>query len=367
MRTGLVWDERFFWYEFGDYRSLLGHCPWLQPGSFAETPDSKRRILGLLHTSGLVEQLQQLKPRAVSEDELCCFHDRDYVQRVKAASAADGGTPSRGAPVPAGGYEIATLAVGGTLTAIDAVLGGTVRNAYALVRPPGHHAEPDHGAGLCIFANAAVATRLAMRKHGLTRVAIIDWDAHHGNGTETAFYDDPNVLTVSVHQDLIIPGRGAVADCGRDRGKGYNINIPLPPGCGTGAYLAVMDRIVAPALRRFRPELILVASGVDACASDPTARMLLHADSYRLMTRRMLELAGELCDGRLVMTHEGGYDPSAAPFCVLAIVEEMSGTSTGIASPFGTLNEEALTDYQQLQPHQDAVIRQAEALLPLLG
>ena len=214
------------------------------------------RILGLLHTSGLVEQLQQLKPRAVSEDELCCFHDRDYVQRVKAASAADGGTPSRGAPVPAGGYEIATLAVGGTLTAIDAVLGGTVRNAYALVRPPGHHAEPDHGAGLCIFANAAVATRLAMRKHGLTRVAIIDWDAHHGNGTETAFYDDPNVLTVSVHQDLIIPGRGAVADCGRDRGKGYNINIPLPPGCGTGAYLAVMDRIVAPALRRFRPELV---------------------------------------------------------------------------------------------------------------
>lgn len=158
-----------------------------------------------------------------------------------------------------------------------------------------------------------------------------------------------------------------MADCGRDRGKGYNINIPLPPGCGTGAYLAVMDRIVAPALRRFRPELILVASGVDACASDPTARMLLHADSYRFMTRRMLELAGELCDGHLVMTHEGGYDPSAAPFCVLAIVEEMSGTSTGIASPFGTLNEEALTDYQRLQPHQDTVIRQAEALLPLLG
>ena len=365
MATGLLLDARHFWYQFGDYRSLLGSA-FLQPGSYAETQESKRRILGLLHTSGLIDHMTALKPVTVSDSELCCFHDEDYVRRVRELSANDGGSVSRGAPVPVGGYEIAALAVGGTKTAIDAVLHGTVANAYALVRPPGHHAERDHGFGLCIFANAAIATKLAMREHGLERVAIVDWDAHHGNGTESAFYDDPSVLTISIHQDLVIPGRGAVRDCGRDKGEGYNINIPLPPGSGTGAYLAAADRVIAPALRRFRPDLILVASGVDACASDPTARMLLHADSYRFLTARMMQLAAELCGGRLVMTHEGGYDLSAAPFCALAIMEEMTGVRTAVSDPFGELREDALTDYQLLLPHQNRVIEQAEALLELM-
>jgi len=366
MTTALVWDERYFWYEFGDCRNLLGDHAWLQPGSYIETPESKRRILNLLHASGLIDHLATLKPVTVSEDDLCCVHDPDYVRRVRELSAGGGGNVSPGAPVSAGGYEIAALAVGGTKTAVDAVLRGTATNAYALVRPPGHHAERNHGAGLCVFANAAIATRLAMREHGLARVAIVDWDAHHGNGTESAFYDDPAVLSISIHQDLVIPGRGAVRDCGRDRGEGYNINIPLPPGSGTGAYLAAIDRVIAPALRRFAPGLILVASGVDACANDPTARMLLRADSYRFMTRRLMDLAAELCAGRLVMTHEGGYDASAAPFCALAILEEMTGVHTGVRDPFGALREDALTDYQRLLPHQDEVIRQAESILALM-
>ena len=366
MTTGLVWDERFFWYDFGDYRSLLGGHPWLQPGSFAETAESKRRILNLLHASGLMDALTTLASVAVDEQEHCCFHTEDYVRRVQSLSASGGGTVSRGAPVPAGGYELAALAAGGTRTAIDAVLRGTLDNAYALVRPPGHHAERDHGAGLCIFANAAVATKLAMREHGLSRMAIVDWDAHHGNGTESAFYDDPSVLTISIHQDLMIPGRGAVGDNGRGRGEGYNINIPLPPGAGTGAYLAAIDRVVAPALRRFRPELILVASGVDAGFNDPTSRMLLHADSYRVLTARLMDLAADVCAGRLVMTHEGGYEPSMAPFHVLAIIEQMSGVRTAVNEPFAQLHEDTLADYQQLLPHQDQVIRQAEALVDRL-
>ena len=364
--TALVTDERYFWYEFGDYRSLMGGHAYLQPGSFAETAESKRRILNLLHASGLIESLTILRPAAVSEQELCSVHDEDYVQRVKSLSASGGGNVNRGAPVPAGGYELAALAAGGTRTAIDAVLRGEVANAYALVRPPGHHAERDQGGGLCIFSNAAVATRLAMRDHGLERVAIVDWDAHHGNGTESAFYDDPSVLTISIHQDLVIRDRGAVSDCGRDRGRGYNLNVPLPPGSGTGAYLAAMDRVVAPAIRRFRPDLILVASGVDASASDPTARMLLQSDSYRFLTARVMRLADELCGGRLVMTHEGGYDATAAPLCALAIIEQMTGLRTEVRDPFGELSEDRLTDYQALMPHQDAVIGQAEALLELM-
>lgn len=365
MSTALIWDELYFWYQLGDYREFFG-SEFIQPDSYIETPESKRRILGLIHTSGLINHLAKPKPVTVSERDLCSFHDESYVQRVRELSANGGGSVGFGAPVPAGGYEIAALAVGGTKTAIDSVLNRTVTNAYALVRPPGHHAERDHGSGLCIFSNAAVATKLAMREHGLNRVAIVDWDAHHGNGTESAFYDDSSVLTISVHQDLVIRGRGAVRDCGRDKGEGYNINIPLPPGSGTGAYLAVVDRIIAPALRRFRPDLILVASGVDACANDPTARMLLRSDSYRIMTNRMIQLAEELCDGRLVMTHEGGYDLTMAPFCTLAILEEMSGVRTTVTDPFGELREDALTDYQKLLPHQNAVINQAEALLSLM-
>lgn len=366
MTTGLVMDERYFWYDFGDYRTLMGSPPYLQPGSFAETAESKRRIVGLLHASGLIESLSVLKPSAASEEDLCCVHAEEYVDRVRTLSASGGGMVNQGAPVPAGGYELAALAAGGTRTAIDAVLSGAVGNAYALVRPPGHHAERDRGMGLCIFGNAAVATRVAMREHGLDRVAIIDWDAHHGNGTESAFYDDAAVLTISLHQDLVIPGRGAVRDCGRDAGEGYNINVPLPPGSGTGAYLAAMDRIVAPAVRKFRPDLILVASGVDASASDPTARMLLYSDSYRFMTARVMALADESCGGRLVMTHEGGYDLTTAPFCALAILEQMSGVRTAARDPFRELDEHALTDYQVLMPHQDDVIKQAEALLGLL-
>ena len=282
MSTGLVCDERYFWYDLGDYRSLMGGHPHIEPGTFAETPESKRRILNLLAASGLLRQLRLLRPEPVSFEELCCVHDATYVEAVKTLSSKGGGSLGPGVPVPAGGYEIAALAVGGTRRAIDAVLRSEVDNSYALVRPPGHHAERDRGWGLCIFANAAIATKLAMRDHGLARVAIVDWDAHHGNGTESAFYEDPSVLTISVHQDMVVPERGAIEDTGRGPGDGYNINIPLPPGSGTGAYLAAIDRVMAPALRRFRPELILVASGVDACASDPTARMLLMSDSYRI-------------------------------------------------------------------------------------
>ena len=366
MTTALLHDERFFWYDFGDYRSLMGH-PLLQPGSFAETAESKRRVLGLVHASGLIDELLPLRPAALGEDALCLVHDPAYVARVRALGEGSGGIAlNRGAPVPAGGYAIAALAAGGTWTATRAVLRGEARNAYALVRPPGHHAERDHGWGLCVFANAAIAARLAIREHGLARVAILDWDAHHGNGTESAFYDDPSVLTISIHQDHMVPGRGGLEDRGRGAGLGFNINIPLPPGSGTGAYLAAMDRVVLPALRRFRPELILVASGVDACAIDPTARMLLQADSYRMLALRVLEAAEVLCGGRLVMTHEGGYDPSAAPFCTHAILEAMSGSALRLGDPFGApLDEAALPGWQALQPHQEAVIARAEALAGL--
>jgi acetoin utilization deacetylase AcuC-like enzyme len=218
--------------------------------------------------------------------------------------------------------------------------------------------------GLCVFANAAVAVKMAMSEHRLNKVVIVDWDAHHGNGTESAFYHDPSVLTISIHQDLLIADRGFIEHRGELAGEGYNINIPLPPGSGTGAYLAAFDRVVLPAIRKFGPDLILVASGLDACIADPTARMMMNSEGYRQLTEKMMQVADEVCHGRLVLTQEGGYEPTMVPFCALAVFEQLSGIRTSVVDPFmGVPKGEAPTDHQALQPHQEVVIGKAENLL----
>src|SRR5207302_9013272 len=212
--------------------------------------------------------------------------------RIKKMSAESGGEAGGERAVGRGSYEIALLSAGGCITAVDAVLDGKVDNAYALVRPPGHHAEKYQGRGFCIFGNTALAAMHARRARGLARVAIVDWDVHHGNGTEHAFYSDPTVLTISIHQDNNYPpASGAITATGEGDGRGYNINAPLPPGSGVGAYLATFDRVVAPALRAFRPELILIASGLDASAMDPLASMMMTSDGYRKLTQIVLSVA----------------------------------------------------------------------------
>jgi acetoin utilization deacetylase AcuC-like enzyme len=193
----------------------------------------------------------------------------------------------------------------------------------------------------------------------------VDWDVHHGNGTETAFYRDASVLTISVHQDNYFPaGRGFVEHDGEGPGKGFNLNCPLPPGSGHGAYLAAFERVVAPALRRFRPEAIFVASGFDGGAMDPLGRMLATSATFRALARTLLALADELCGGRLILSHEGGYSTAHVPFCGLAVMEELSGIATGVVDPF--LDFFAGIGGQALQPHQDAAIQAAEAKLALI-
>jgi acetoin utilization deacetylase AcuC-like enzyme len=236
-----------------------------------------------------------------------------------------------------------------------------VDNAYALVRPPGHHAERDRGRGFCIFGNVALAAMHAREARGLSRVAIVDWDVHHGNGTEHAFYSDPTVLTISIHQDNNYPpGSGAITDIGSGAGMGYNINVPLPPGSGVGAYVATFEEVVAPALRGFRPELILVASGLDASAMDPLASMMMTSNGYRKLTQIVLAAAHDVCGGRVVACHEGGYSPAYVPYCGLAILEEMAGIQSGMADPL--LDLLAAFGGQEIQPHQEAVVREAAKL-----
>jgi len=338
----------------------------MQPEQHPESPESKRRFLGLLEVSGLLDELVRIRPRAATTEELTSFHSAEYVSLVKRLSEGIGGEAGELAPVGTGTFEIAALSAGGCLAALDSVVKGDVRNAYCLVRPPGHHAERDRGRGFCIFANNVLVTSRALRVHRLGRVAIVDWDVHHGNSQETAFLENRDVLTISVHQDGYYPAdSGPLEQNGRGAGLGANINIPLPPGSGHGAYLEAWQRVVVPAVQRFRPELIVVSSGFDANVMDPLGRMLCHSETFRALARMTVELADHLCAGRLVALHEGGYSTAHVPFCGLAVIEELTGHRTSVTDPLVAVFENM--PGQLVQPHQRAVIDRAAMLVERVG
>lgn len=235
------------------------------------------------------------------------------------------------------------------------MLSGRVDRTYALVRPCGHHAKPDRGRGFCLFGNIAIAIHHPRAVHGVKRIAVVDWDVHHGNGTQDAFYHSPDVLTLSVHQDRYYSvDSGGSEERGEGPGHGFNINVPLPLGCGHGAYVATFERIVVPAIDQFAPELIIVASGFDAGMSDPLGRMLCYSETYREMTRQVTALASKHCAGRLLICYEGGYSPTYVPFCGLAVLEELAGHRTAVEDPLATWYDRV--EGQELQPHQEAAI-----------
>ena len=353
--TGLVAHERYFWHDAGSGAGFGGANPFAQPDRHPESPDSKRRLLALLEVSGLAERLARIAPRLAERHELEYFHTPRYIDLVERMSAGAGGTIGDSATIGPGSFDIARLSAGGCIAAVDAVVTGRVATAYALVRPPGHHAEPDQGRGYCVFGNAVIAIRHAQRRLGVGRVAVVDWDVHHGNGTETAFIEDPSVLTISVHQDRCYPvDAGGLEVTGRGAGARTNLNIPLPPGSGHGAYTSTFERAVIPALERFRPELVIITSGLDASAMDPLGRMLCTSATYRDLTRQVMAAASVSAGGRIVATHEGGYSNAYVPFCGLAVIETLSGIDSGAGDPY--LEELMQMAGQALEPHQSAVI-----------
>jgi acetoin utilization deacetylase AcuC-like enzyme len=364
MTTGLVWHERYMWHDTGSNASFLsaGGMSPIQPHIHVENADAKRRFKNLLDVLGVTEQLTRIKPRMATEDDLARVHTRNYIKRLQELSAADGGDAGGVTPFAKGGYDIASLAAGGALALIDAILDEEVDNGYALVRPPGHHAEADTGFGFCIFNNNAVGINYARKVRGIQRVAIVDWDVHHGNGTQNIFYADPDVLTISLHQaGAYPPNSGTLEENGVGAGKGANINVNIPAGSGHAAYLYAMDRVVIPALQKFNPDFITVASGFDAGGFDPLARMLCDGETFRTMTKKVKEAAAVLCEGRLALTHEGGYSPAHVPFLGLAVIEELSGIRTGVIDPFA----EAISFHggHDLLPHQAAAIDAAAELV----
>ncbi len=337
-RTGLVFDERYLGHDAGIETTVT-----MRSGSFTLSPEPHpsalsitRRIKEFLDGAGLTAQMQPLPARAATEDELTVYHPRTYIEGVRAL--VDGG-PRQGSwgedefdmSLSPGSYEAALYAAGGAINAVDAVMRGVVHNAYALLRPPGHHAMSNRAMGFCIFNNAVVAAHYARRIFGLERIMIVDWDVHHGNGTQDAFYHDPSVLFVSLHQHNWYPRlSGELEQIGSGAGAGYTVNIPLPAGTGDRGYRAAFEHLVIPIGLQYNPQLIIVSAGQDASWLDPLAQIMLSMAGFRQISTYMHNLAENICGGKIVLLQEGGYSASYVPYCTSAIVEPLLGIDLGI-------------------------------------
>jgi acetoin utilization deacetylase AcuC-like enzyme len=304
--TGLVYDERF----------LLHRAPYDHP----EHPGRLSAIWNRLEADGLTTRCRRVPARDTTREELLAVHTADHVDRVEATARREHAQLDPDTYTSRHSAEAARLAAGGLVDLTREVLSGALSNGFALVRPPGHHAEADRAMGFCLFNNVAVAAH-ATRQAGTERVLIVDWDLHHGNGTQHSFEEDADVLYFSTHQYPFYPGTGAIGEVGRGAGRGRTVNVPWPAGMGDAEYLAAFDRVLLPIARSFDPRLVLVSCGFDAAAGDLLGGMRLSADGYAALTERLVKLAG----GKVVLALEGGYNLEAIAAAAAAVTRVLLG------------------------------------------
>jgi acetoin utilization deacetylase AcuC-like enzyme len=277
-------------------------------------PEGPDRLIAINHAvedAGLDRELVKIEPRAATRGQLQLVHESTMIDRVEALAAQGGGLVDEDTVVSSGSMKSALVAAGAGIVAVDHVIGRQLDRAFVAVRPPGHHATASRSMGFCLFNNAAVAAAHALSHHGLKRVAIVDWDLHHGNGTQDIFYHRADVFYASLHQHPLYPGTGAARETGEGEGLGTTLNIPLPAGSGDELFLEKMRRVIVPAVRRYQPQLLMISSGFDAHAADPLGQLEVTESGFRRMTDLVVELAVEVCDGRIVSFLEGGYDLAA--------------------------------------------------------
>jgi len=300
MTTGFIYDERCLNHDTG-----MGH---------PERADRLRAVIQGLTQAGLYDRLEHLDFEPVDTAYVERLHNPPYVRRC--FEYCREGVPFVDTPdsaVCTESADIALLAAGGVRRAVDGVMAGEIDNAFCALRPPGHHAEAAESMGFCLFCNIALAADYLIRDHGLERVAIVDFDVHHGNGTQHLLEDRGDILFISVHQDpaTLFPGTGAAHETGTDGGEGFTLNLPLPPQSGDSEYAEVFDAKIIPALDAFKPQFLLVSAGFDAATSDPLAQMNVSTEGFAAMSQQLVEVAKKHCGGRLVSTLEGGYDLEA--------------------------------------------------------
>jgi len=310
LRTGIVVDARY-----QDHYTGRNH------------PERPARI-GTLLT--LVEEYQRpgvkrFAPRVATPEELALIHDPAHIGLVAATAKKNHFAFDADTPVSGQSYPTALLATGGLLTLLEAIMTREVDNGFAFVRPPGHHAERNRAMGFCLFNSVAIGAQYLREKFGLRRVLVMDWDVHHGNGTQHSFYDDPGVLYVSTHQYPYYPGTGAAEEAGRGQGEGYTVNLPIPAGWGDAEYQELFQGVIDPICRQFDPEFVLISAGFDAHRRDPLGGMEVTEEGFGMMARVLLRLARDHAQGRCAAILEGGYDLEGLQQSVLRVLDEMSG------------------------------------------
>ncbi len=324
--------------------------------SHPENAGRLQAIVEVLQEDGAWGEADLLEPQPISPERLQRLHLPAYIERVRRASEQGGGWLDLDTYITPASYRVALLAAGGAVEATRAVLESRREAAMALVRPPGHHARPGREMGFCLFNNVALAALYALEEGGLERVLIVDWDVHHGNGTQEAFYHDGRVMYCSTHQFPYYPGTGTVQEAGAGRGTGCIINVPLPPGVGDTGYRRVFREILLPAARRFRPQLVLVSAGYDPHWADPLAGMSLSVRGFAHLAATVREIAEECCPGRLVLALEGGYHPEALAYGILATFRVWQGLDPeGVRDPLGPAPHERPADDPTLERVLEAV------------
>ncbi len=312
MRTGFIYDPAFLDHDTGQ-----GH------------PECRERLsvsIAYLREQSWFAKLKPLQAEAAELRWVHEIHAPSYVERAAAACA--GGAPfldSMDVSISPRSYPVALLAAGSALVLADRLVENEIDNGFALLRPPGHHAESSMALGFCLFNNVAILARYLQKRHGLDKILILDWDVHHGNGTQHSFYEDPSVLYVSLHQYPFYPGTGAASETGAGRGVGATLNCPMPAGANDGVYQAAFRERILPKVDAFKPEAVLISAGFDAHKADPLAQVRLNTSSFRWMSERMLEVADRHAGGRLISLLEGGYNLKALPQCIAAHLTALAG------------------------------------------
>ena len=311
--TGIVRDERFMEHQMGPYHP--------------ESPERLEVIYAMLDGADMRGHFQEVPVRRAEIEELLLIHSPEYVEELAATEGKEYTYLDPDTQTSSGSYEAALLAAGGMCEAISLVHSGELDNAFALVRPPGHHAEKARAMGFCLINNVAIGARYAQEHLKLQRVLVVDWDLHHGNGTQHSFENDPSILYFSAHQYPFYPGSGALNEAGIGKGEGFTVNVPLSGGYGDGEYVGIFERVLRPIAIEFNPEIILVSAGFDTHKEDPLGGMRVTPAGFAAMTRSIMRMGEECCKGNVVLTLEGGYDIQGQCDSVKAVLKELSGLS----------------------------------------
>ena len=313
MAIGIIKDEIFLKHYPGDWHP--------------ERPERLEKIYARLEEPDLAPFIKTLPPREATFEELSWNHAPEYIKTIEQTAGQDHVQLDPDTATSPYSYEAAIKAVGAQFVGLEALFKGVVDQVFALVRPPGHHAEYNRAMGFCLFNNVALAAHYALKRLGLERILIVDWDLHHGNGTQWSFYEDPRVVYFSTHQFPYYPGTGKVEEIGRGEGTGFTVNVPLPAGCGDLEYATVFRKVLVPVAQEFKPQIILVSAGFDLYFGDPLGGMSVTPIGVAYLTRVIKELAEKFCQGRILLTLEGGYSLQGLTDCTAAVILELVGRS----------------------------------------